>query len=83
MKTTSLHHSSKLSSSVAFIPQEDGRRTKLTYIVLSSWLVLPARTVVFQRPKSSWPMLPPFHGFVSRCRGAFASEGGRRSELQP
>ena len=35
MKTTPLHHSNKLSSSVACKPQEDGRRTKKTYIVLS------------------------------------------------
>ena len=50
MKTTQVHHSNKLSSFVAFNPQEDGRRTKKRYIVLSSWLVLPARNVVFQRP---------------------------------
>ena len=41
MKTTQDHHSNKLSSSVAFKPEEDGRRTKKTYIVLSSWPVLP------------------------------------------
>jgi hypothetical protein len=47
MKATQDHHSNKLSSAVAFNYEEDGRRTKKTYIVLSSWLVLPARNVVF------------------------------------
>jgi hypothetical protein len=55
MKTTAFHHSKNLSSSVIFKPQEDGRRAKKTYIELASWLVLPARNVVFQTPESGWP----------------------------
>jgi len=50
MKTAQDHRSDKLSSSVAFNAEEDGRRTKKTYIVLSSLHVLPARNFALQMP---------------------------------
>ena len=82
MKATPCHHSNKLSSSVAFNAEEDGRRTKKTYIVLSSWLVLHCSKCRLPNGlKSGWPTLPLCREFAT-CRSAahLPAKGGKRPE---
>jgi hypothetical protein len=60
-------HSNKLSSSVAFKAQEDGRSTEKTYIVLLSWPFRLAQNVVFQTLEAVWPTRK-FYSQKFRCK---------------